>query len=294
MAGQLPVVVALGLVDPALVSGVLDGHCRFVPDPGNADLNLAAGAIARADARVDQALLRKTPALRVVARTGVGVDLVDLPAATARGIAVVITPGAGSAAVAEGAVGMALHLVKRFGPLTALVRDGRWAQRGTVPVGDLDGATLGVVGYGRIGHPTAALGAAFGMRVLAYDPVSAPPGDVRCADLGELGARSDVITLHLPLTEATRHLVGDAFLVRIKPGAILVHCNRGALIDADAVWRALTRGGLSGVGLDAFDPEPPSPHPLFSHPHRVLTPPLLGLTPLAPPATFPAPPPSLP
>ena len=92
MPGHLPVVVALGSVDPALVTGVLDGHCRFVPHPGDTELSLAAGAIARADARVDQALLDTAPALRVVARTGVGVDLVDVAAATARGIAVVITP----------------------------------------------------------------------------------------------------------------------------------------------------------------------------------------------------------
>jgi D-3-phosphoglycerate dehydrogenase len=124
MTGRLPVVVALGAVAPALVTGVFDRHCRFVPDPGDAELSVAAGAIARADARVDQAMLDKAPALRVVARTGVGVELVDVAAvaaATARGVAVVITPGAGTAAVAEGAIGMALHLVKRFGPLTALV-----------------------------------------------------------------------------------------------------------------------------------------------------------------------------
>ena len=168
MAGRLPVVVALGSVDPALVTGVLDGHCRFVPDPGDAKLSLAAGAIVRADARADRALLDKAPALRVVARTGVGVDLVDVAAATARGIAVVITPGAGAAAVAEGAIGMALHLVKRFGPLTALVRDGHWAQRGTVQVGDLGGAALGVVGYGRIGQRTAELGAAFAYQLEAF------------------------------------------------------------------------------------------------------------------------------
>ena len=91
----LPVVVALGSVDPALVSGVLDGHCRFVAAPGDAELAAAEGAIARADARVDRALLGRAPALRVIARTGVGTDLIDVPAATARGIAVVITPGAG-------------------------------------------------------------------------------------------------------------------------------------------------------------------------------------------------------
>jgi len=287
---DLPVVVALGPVDPALVSGVLDGHCRFVATPGPAELAAAEGAIVRADARVDRALLSQAPALRVIARTGVGTDLIDLPAVTARGIAVVITPGAGAAAVAEGAIGMALHLVKRFGPLTALVREGRWTERAGISIGDLDGATLGVVGYGRIGRRTAALAAAFGMRVLAYDPVSEPPADVprveRCADLGDLAARSDVITLHLPLNEHTRHVVGDAFLSRVRPGTVLVNCSRGGLIDTDAVWRALTDGRLSGVGLDVFDPEPPGRHPLYGHPDVVLTPHLMGLSRRATAATF--------
>jgi D-3-phosphoglycerate dehydrogenase / 2-oxoglutarate reductase len=285
-SAPLPVVVGLGPVDPALVSNVLDGHCRFISDPDGADLSVAAGAIARAEARVDQALLDEAPELQVIARTGVGVELVDVPAATARGIAVVITPGAGTAAVAEGTIGMALHLVKRFGPLTALVRDGRWAQRSDIGVGDLDGATLGVIGYGRIGQRTAALGAAFGMRILAYDPVSEPPGDVRCASVGDLTARSDVITLHLPLSEQTRHLVNDAFLAQVRKGAILVNCGRGALIDTDAVWRALTAGRLAGVGLDVFDPEPPGRHPLYSHPDVVLTPHLMGLSRRATAATF--------
>jgi phosphoglycerate dehydrogenase-like enzyme len=153
-------------------------------------------------------------------------------------------------------------------------------------VGDLDGATLGVIGYGRIGRRAAELGAAFGMRVLAYDPLSPPPDGVRCADLGDLAARSDVITLHLPLTDQTRHLVSDAFLAQVKPGAVLVNCGRGGLIDTDAVWRALSSGQLSGVGLDVFDPEPPAPHPLFSHPDVVLTPHLMGLSRRATAATF--------
>ena len=281
-----PVVVALGDVDPALVAGVLDGHCRFVATPHDAELNRAAGAIVRANVRVDQALLEKAPALRVLARTGVGTDLIDVPAATSRGIAVVITPGAGAAAVAEGAIGMALHLVKRFGPLTALVREGRWAERAGAAVGDLDGATLGVVGYGRIGQRIAALGAAFGMQILAYDPVSEPPAEVRCASLAYLAARSDVITLHLPLTAQTRHLVDDAFLAQVRPGAVLVNCSRGGLVDTDAVWRALTDGRLSGVGLDVFDPEPPVSHPLYDHPDVVLTPHLMGLSQRATAATF--------
>jgi D-3-phosphoglycerate dehydrogenase len=284
--GELPVVVGLGPVDPGLVSSVFAGHCRFVAEPAPADLAEAAGAIVRAEAQVDADLLDRAPGLQVIARTGVGVDRVDVAAATARGVAVVITPGAGAAAVAEGAIGMALHLVKRFGPLTELVREGRWAQRTSVSVGDLDGATLGVVGYGRIGGRTADLGAAFGMAVLAYDPVSEVPAGRRCGGLAELAELSDVISLHLPLTEQTRHTVDDGFLPRVRPGTILVNCSRGGLIDTDAVWRALASGRLAGVGLDVFDPEPPGSHPLYSHPDVVLTPHLMGLSRRATAATF--------
>ena len=269
MAADRPVVVALGQVDPALVTGVLGDGVSFVPDPGADDLAVAAGAIARADAVVDAAFLDRAPRLRVVARTGVGVDLVDLEAASARGITVVVTPGSGTRAVAEGVLAMALHLVKRLGPLTGLVRDGRWAERGRVPVGDLDGATIGIVGYGRIGRRVGELAGAFGMRVLAHDPFSPPPPEVGCPDLGALAEASDVVTLHAPLTDQTRHLVG-----------------RGALLDLDAALAALEAGRLAGVGLDVFDPEPPPHHPLFDHTDVVLTPHLMGLTRRATAATF--------
>ncbi len=283
---ELPLVVGLGVVDPELVNPVLAGHCRFVAEPTAADLAQASGAIARADAVVDKNFLAGTPLLRVVARTGVGVEKVDLDAATARGIAVVITPGSGTNAVAEGAIAMAMHLVKRFGRLTTLVRSGEWSTRGSVSVGDLGGSVLGVVGYGRIGQRAAALGAALGMKVLAYDPVSEPPADMRCADLADLFGRSDVITLHLPLLDSTHHLVGAELLGRVKPGCVLVNCGRGALIDTDAVYEALQDGRLGGVGLDVFDPEPPTHHPLFDHPDVVLTPHLMGLSRQGTAATF--------
>lgn len=282
----LPVVVGLGDVDPHLVSSVLSGRCRFVKDPTDADLAEAQGAIARADAVVDRGFLDRTPGLRVVARTGVGVERVDLDAATERGIAVVVTPGAGTNAVAEGAIAMAMHLVKRFGRLTTLVRTGQWADRGTIPVGDLAGSVLGVVGYGRIGQRAAQLGAALGMTVLAHDPVNSPPEAMRCADLTDLVRRSDVITLHLPLLETTRHLVDADLLEQVKVGAILVNCGRGGLIDLDAVYAALLDGRLGGVGLDVFDPEPPQHHALFDHPDVVLTPHLMGLSRQATAATF--------
>ena len=180
---ELPLVVGLGVVDPALVSEVFEGRCRFVAEPSEADLAHAQGAIARADATLDAAFFARTPALRVVARTGVGVERVDLDAADARGIAVVVTPGSGAVAVAEGTIAMAMHLVKRFGRLTDLVRSGRWAERGSVTVGDLAGSTLGVVGFGRIGRHAGMLGAALGMKVLAYDPMTAPPVEIRCDTL---------------------------------------------------------------------------------------------------------------
>ena len=281
-----PVVVALGPVDPAVVQPILGEHAVLVADPGPDDLAVAVGAIARADAVIDAALLDRAPRLRVIARTGVGVDRVDVDAATVRGIPVVITPGSGSRAVAEGVIAMALYLVKRLGPLTALVREGRWTQRGTESVGDLDGSTIGIVGYGRIGRRVGELASAFGMRVFAYDPYRPPPASVACAGLAELAAQSDVITLHVPLTDDTYHLVDKDFLARARPGAVLVNCGRGGLLDLDAALDALNSGRLGGVGLDVFDPEPPDHHPLFDHPDVVLSPHLTGMTRRAEALTF--------
>lgn len=280
------VVVALGPVDPAVVEPILGVHAALVTDPGPDDIAVAVGAIARADAVVDAAFLDRAPRLRVIARTGVGVDRVDVEAATERGIPVVITPGSGTRAVAEGVLAMALHLVKRLGPLTALVREGRWAERGRETVGDLDEATMGIVGYGRIGRRVGELASAFGMRVLAYDPYSPPPGAVACADLGELAAASDVITLHVPLTGQTHHLIDKDLLDGVRPGAVLVNCGRGGLVDLDAALDALNAGRLGGVGLDVFDPEPPVHHPLFDHPNVVLSPHLTGMTRRAEALTF--------
>ncbi len=143
-----------------------------VSRPAAGDFAEAEGAIVRADVVVDRAALERMPRLRVLARTGVGVDLVDVAAATERGVAVVVTPGAGTRAVAEGVIGMALHLVKSFGPLTRLVREGQWARRGEHTVVDLDGATIGIIGYGRISRRVAELAGAFGMRILAHDPAA--------------------------------------------------------------------------------------------------------------------------
>jgi len=228
----------------------------------------------------------RAPRLRVIARTGVGVDHVDLQAASARGIPVVITPGSGTRAVAEGVFALALHLIKRLRPFTDLVRRGRWADRRQVSMGDLDGATIGIIGYGRIGRRVGELATAFGMNLLAYDPFSMPSPDIASPAVSEIASASDVVTLHVPLTEETHHMVDEAFLDRVRPGTILINCSRGGLLDLDAALAALESGRLAGVGLDVFDPEPPERHPLFDHPNVVLTPHLMGMTRRAAAATF--------
>jgi D-3-phosphoglycerate dehydrogenase / 2-oxoglutarate reductase len=278
-SGTRPLVVGLGKVEPDLVTGVLGGDIEFVAEPTDADLAVAQGAVVRADAVVDKAFLDRTPRMRVLARTGVGTDLVDLETATARGIAVVVTPGSGTGAVAEGVIAHAMALVKRLGQYTTLIREGRWAQRTAGgPPGDMDGATIGIIGYGRIGRRVGELAAAFGMRVLAYDPFAPPPAEVACTDLDELVAASDVLTLHVPLTSENHHMVNVGFLARAKPGAVLINCGRGGLLDLDAALEALESGQLSGVGLDVFEPEPPVHHAIFDHPGVSLTPHMMGLT----------------
>ncbi|GAB3347927.1 hydroxyacid dehydrogenase [Amycolatopsis echigonensis] len=277
------VIVALGPVDD-LVAERLRPFGEVVIAESDADqralLPDAVGLIARATSTVDQALLDSAPNLRVIGRTGIGVDRVDLDAASARSVPVVVTPSAGTRAVAEGALTLALHLLKRIGRYTTLVREGRWTQRNAFTANDLDGAVVGLVGYGRIGRRVAELARAFGASVLVYDPYLRPADadGVTVADLPRVLTGSDVLSLHAPLTPETRHLLGEAELSQVKPGAILVNCARGGLLDLDAVHAALLDGRLGGVGLDVYDPEPPVDHPLFHHPDVALTPHIMGIS----------------
>ncbi|WP_129660471.1 NAD(P)-dependent oxidoreductase [Rothia halotolerans] len=284
--GDRRVVVGLGPVPPGSVEPLLGEDIDFRPEPTAEDLALAEGAIVRAAVTVGEDELAAMPRMRVLARTGVGTDQVDLDAAARRGIPVAVTPGTNTHAVAEGAFAHLLHLVKRLAPLTELIRSGGWAERTSIPVGDLEGATLGIVGYGRIGRRVHALAEAFGMTVLAHDPVAEVPPAIRAGSLEELLAASDAVTLHLPLLEQTRHVIDAAALSRMREGAILVNVSRGGLIDEDAALAALESGRLAGLGLDAFDPEPARPHPLYRHPATVLTPHVMGLSARAAEATF--------
>ena len=270
--------VALGAIDPNLVEPFLEPHQRLVCKPGDGELAVADAAIVRAAFTVDAAMLDRMPALKVLARTGVGTDLVDVAEADRRGIPVVITPGTNTTSVAEGVFAHLLATVKRLPTLTTLVREGRWNERGAVTVGDLDGATLGIIGFGRIGNRVARIAAAFDLNVLAYDPYADISAGHRCDTVEELLAASDFVTLHAPLTAENHHLINADRLALMRPGSVLVNCSRGALIDLDAAFDALRSGRLGGLGLDVYDPEPPEHHPVFDHPNTVLTPHLMGFT----------------
>lgn len=272
------ILVALGSVEAGLVEPELAPHQQLIHNPTEADLARADAAIVRAAYRVDRELLDRMPALKVIARTGVGTDLVDVAEANRRGIPVVITPGSNTASVAEGVFSHLLALVKKLSTLTSLVRDGRWEERSKVAVGDLEGFTLGIIGYGRIGRRVARIAEAFDLKVLAFDPFADVPAGIRCATVEELLRRSDFVTLHVPLTPENHNLINAKRLALLPAGAILVNCSRGGLVDLDAAHEALLSGQLGGLGLDVFDPEPPAHHAVFDHANVVLTPHLMGFT----------------
>lgn len=281
-----PIIVGLGPIATEIVAPILGSDFIYIENPNSADLAVAQGALVRAAFEFNKSVFDQMPNLRVIARTGVGTELVDLAEADAREIPVVITPGSNTNAVAEGAFAHILHLSKRLGPLTKLVAAGDWNNRVKYPVGDLEDQTLGIIGFGRIGARVAKIAQTFGMKVIAFDPYVQVPNEMRSASIAELLATSDVITLHLPLTTETNGLIGGAEFKIIKPGAILVNCSRGALINLDEALSALNSGNLGGIGLDVFDPEPPKHHPIFDHENTVLTPHVMGLSKQATIATY--------
>lgn len=232
---------------------------------------------------VDAALLEAAPRLRVVARTGAGYDSVDVAAATARDVVVLYAPDAGVTPVAEGTFALILAAAKRLRRLGNVLQRSDWDGRYGVHVADLEGAVLGIVGYGRIGRAVGRLGEAFGMRVIAHDPLlasDAVPTDVELVGLEQLVGCADVITLHCALTEQTRGLFDRRLLARCKPGAVLVNVARGGIVESgETLLDALEAGWLSAVGLDVFEHEPPrKDDPLLAHPDVVCTPHAIGLT----------------
>ncbi len=231
--------------------------------------------VVRSMTTVDAPLLAAGERLKVVGRAGVGVDNVDVAAATERGILVVNAPTANLMSAVEHTFALLLALARNVPAAERSLRAGEWKRKQFQGV-ELDGRTLGVVGLGRIGQQVAARARAFGMKVVAYDPfldaAVAKRLDIELMEIEELLAVADVVTLHIPLTEQTRNLLSGERLAKMKPGALLINCARGGVVDEAALLEALDEGRLAGAALDVFAQEPPTGSPLVEHPRVVVTP----------------------
>lgn len=241
-------------------------------------LDDAAAVIASTDP-FDASVFDACPSLKVIARTGVGVDAIDVPAATKAGVVVATTPGANEEAVADHALAMILTLQRRIGENDAAIREGRWDRAGNLTPSDLYGATVGLVGSGVIGRAVIRRLLAFGTKVLVYDPfLDAAPEGTELVDLPTLLSRSDVITVHAPLTDGTRGLLGAEEFAAMKPGSLVVNVSRGGIIDEGALAESIRSGHLAGAGLDTFEREPIGDSPLLEFPTVLMSPHIAGLS----------------
>jgi glyoxylate reductase len=227
--------------------------------------------------RIDAALLDRAPRLRVVANYAVGYDNVDVPAATARGVAVANTPDVLSEATADLAFALLLAAARRLGEGERLVRAGRWTgwEPGQLLGTDVWGRTLGIIGLGRIGQAMARRGRGFAMPIIYSQRNPASPEVAAGAEhvpLHDLLTRADVISVHCPLTPATRHLIDAAALARMRPTAILVNTARGPIVDEAALAAALAAGQIAGAGIDVFEREPEIHPGLLASERAVLAP----------------------
>ncbi|MDT8838350.1 3-phosphoglycerate dehydrogenase [Paraburkholderia fungorum] len=229
--------------------------------------------------KVNARIMDAAENLQVISKHGSGIDVIDQAAAAARGIAVRAAVGANAAAVAEHAWALILACAKSVPQLDTRMREGHW-DKSTHKSVELDGRTLGLVGLGAIGRRVAAIGTAFGMNVLAFDPYAKEaPAGVTLVSLDELYAASDIVSLHCPLTAENRKMLNRDTLARFRRGAILVNTARGGLIDEAALAEALASGQLRFAGLDSFDVEPIThPHPFQQIPNAILSPHIGGVS----------------
>jgi D-3-phosphoglycerate dehydrogenase len=252
------------------------GPAEATPDEPYAALSGAEGIVASVH-RYDGALMDQAPQLKVISRTGIGYDTVDVAAATARGIAVCNAPDGPTISTAEHAVALMLMAAKQVRRAELALRSGGSDFYARHTGLELRGRTLGLVGFGRIAREVAAIAAGLGMRIVAYDPfidaASAGEGTTLVSDIVDLLATADVVSVHVPLTPEARHLFDASTFAAMKPGAIFVNTARGGLVDLDGLAAALDSGRLFAAGLDVTDPEPlPPDHPLLARDDVVVTP----------------------
>ncbi|MDA1095838.1 MAG: phosphoglycerate dehydrogenase [Chloroflexi bacterium] len=263
-------------------AGILVGHQVEVdtrtglsPDQLAAIIGDYDGLIVRSETKVTAAILDAGKRLQVVGRAGVGVDNIDLDAATQLGVVVVNAPSSNTIAAAEHTMALILSLARHVPQAHGSMKDGRWERRDFMGT-ELLSKALGIVGLGRIGVEVARRASGFGMHIIGFDPfISAEQArnlGVELASLDDLLERSDCVTLHTPLIESTRNLIAKPQLARMKRGAFLVNCARGGLVNEDDLYQSLEDGHLGGAALDVFVTEPPGSTPLIRHPRVVVTP----------------------
>jgi len=278
-----PRVLVSDALSPAAVKIFQDRgvHVDFRPELGK-DKEALAEAIAdydglaiRSATKVTPKLLERAGRLRVIGRAGIGVDNVDIPAATARGVIVMNTPFGNSITTAEHAIAMMFALARQIPQADASTQAGKWEKNRFMGV-EITSKTLGVIGCGNIGSIVADRAIGLRMRVVAYDPFLSPERamelGVEKVELDELLARADVITLHVPLTDRTRNVLSREALAKTRPGVRIVNCARGGLVDEVALREALDSGHVAGAAFDVFAEEPATANPLFGHPNVVCTP----------------------
>jgi D-3-phosphoglycerate dehydrogenase len=253
----------------------VDMRTGLKPDALKAIIGDYDGLAIRSATKVTKEILEAAYALKVVGRAGIGVDNVDIPAATARGVVVMNTPFGNSITTAEHAIAMMFALARDIPQASASTHAGKWEKSRFMGV-ELTGKVLGVIGCGNIGSIVADRALGLKMKVVAYDPFLTPERatalGVEKAELNDLLARADFITLHTPLTDQTRGIIDARALARTKPGVRIINCARGGLIDEAALKDALESGHVAGAGLDVFAVEPARENPLFALDQVICTP----------------------
>ena len=249
------------------------------PDPNQYLEEMAdADALIVRIAKCDGHAIENSPNLKVIGRTGVGYDSVDVKTATAKGIPVVITPGANNRSVAEHAVAMMFALAKNLVEAQLEMCGGNWEIRGAKKAFELEGKTVGIIGLGAIGRETAKICQGCGMKIAAYDPFMSREqvenfGAAYYEDYAELLKVSDVVSIHVPLTEATRDMISGKELKTMKKTALIINCSRGGIVNEAALVEALRAGTIAGAGTDVFVNEPPKPEdPLLNCPNLIVSP----------------------
>ena len=275
-----PVVLVCETLSDATYAVLGDGvEVRFCNGGDPAELLAAVpeadALLIRSATKVTAEVIAAAPSLKVVARAGVGLDNVDVPAATAAGVMVVNAPTSNITSVAELAIGLMLSVARNIAAASATLKAGTWA-KSKYSGFELDGKTVGIVGLGRIGSLVAARLKAFGVELIAYDPFASAEAaaalGVRLVSLDDLLAASDYITVHLPKTPETAGIIGESALAKVKRGVRIINTSRGGLVDEAALAAALADGRVAGAGLDVFSVEPCTDSPLFAFDQVVVTP----------------------